>query len=184
MKNKAWALSQYTFTDRDIILLDTNIWLELFPGPSDSRLFSESPYRDAFKRLKAAKSELVLDPLVLSEYLNTYTRIEYKALFQPKYSNFKQFRKSGDFCSAGQGAVTFAHNMLKIATMCDCSYSTFDVGAALSEFEIGGIDFNDSLIAENCRQNNWKLMTNDGDFIQGGIEVITANIKLIAACAK
>ncbi len=57
-----------------------------------------------------------------------------------------------------------------------------NVPQMLSDFETGGADFNDALILETCRRNNLTLVTNDGDFSEGGISVLTAHHKLLAAC--
>ena len=37
-------------------------------------------------------------------------------------------------------------------------------------------------LAETCRHNGWKLVTNDSDFTSGGIEILTTNSKLLADC--
>ena len=45
------------------------------------------------------------------------------------------------------------------------------------------MDVADALLVEQCRLNNWKLLTDDGDCTAGGIEVLTSNPKLLKACA-
>ena len=44
-------------------------------------------------------------------------------------------------------------------------------------------DFNDGILLENCRLNNWKMLTNDSDMTLGGIEILTANRRLLDACS-
>ncbi len=182
MMNKAHDLTTYTFQKEEPLLLDTNVWLYLYPTPSDKATVYAAKYSAALKNMLAAGSCLVMDAMILSEYLNRYCRIEWSALHKRTYADFKAFRKSAAFQSVGQGAATYARSMLKLCTCHDHPFASADVARVLTDFEAGSNDFNDGLLAETCRHHNWKLVTNDGDFVEGGIEVLTTNPKLLAAC--
>jgi len=182
MKNKAHHLATYAFQKEEPVLLDTNVWLYLYPAPSGRATKHAAGYSAALKNMLAAGSRLVMDAMILSEYLNRYCRIEWNALHQHTYSDFKAFRQSAAFPSVGQGAAVYARNMLKLCTRHDHPFASVDVARVLTDFEAGSNDFNDGLLAETCRHHNWKLVTNDGDFTAGGIEVLTTNPKLLAAC--
>lgn len=182
MKNKAYDLTRYQFQKEELLLLDTNVWLFLFPAPSDRPTFHAASYSAALKSMLTAGSRLVMDAMVLSEYLNRYCRIEWSALHKAGYPDFKQFRKSVSFRSVGQGAATFARGMLKICTRHDHPFAAADVMQVLADFEAGANDFNDGMLAETCRHHGWKLVTNDSDFTTGGIEVLTSHPVLLKAC--
>ncbi len=70
MKNKAHDLAGYKFQKDEPLLLDTNVWLYLFPAPSDRPTLHAASYSAAVKIMLAAGSRLVMDAMVLSEYLN------------------------------------------------------------------------------------------------------------------
>jgi len=183
MKNKVHDLSTYAFSSGEPLLIDANVWLYLFPAPSDILPWFVKKYSAAFKNMLAAKAKLALDALILSEYLNRYCHIEYNVLYKAKYgNNFKKFRQSSDYTSVGNGAALFARKILKLSSRHDHPFSTCDVDKVLREFECGACDFNDMLFVETCRHNRWKFVTNDGDFVNGGIEVLTSNPKLLSAC--
>jgi predicted nucleic acid-binding protein len=182
MKNKAHDLTRYTFSNTDTVLLDTNVWLYLFPAPSGRPPGFAATYSAALKQMLTAKAALALDALILSEYLNRYCRIEWNALHKMAQPDFKKFRKSGAFASVGQGAAIFAQKMLKLCSRHDHPFAATDIARILADFEAGVHDLNDGLLVETCRQHGWKLVTNDGDFTSGGIEVLTSNPRLIAAC--
>lgn len=182
MKNKAHDLSAYAFQKDEPFLLDANIWLYLFPSPSGNAAIFAPQYSTAFKNMLTAKVRLLMDAIVLSEYLNRYCRIEWNALHKATEPDFKKFRKSTAFRTVGQGAATFARSMLKLCTCHDHPFATTDVVRVLADFGAGSNDFNDGLLAEACRHHNWKFVTNDGDFVEGGIEVLTTNPRLLAAC--
>lgn len=94
MNNKAYDLAYYSFTFGEYILVDTNIWLYLFPAPGNPHQSFARRYSTAFSRLVGAQAQPVLDPMVLSEYLNRYCRIEWEGNFKSQYQTFKLFRCS------------------------------------------------------------------------------------------
>jgi len=182
MKNKAHDLASYNFSRGEQLLLDANVWLFLFPAPSDTLPVYVTKYSAAFKQMLSAGAGLALDVLILSEYLNRYCRIEWNALYMSAYPNFKAFRQSSAYASVGYGAAIYARNILKHCTRHDHPFSVSDVTKVLADFEAGTCDFNDGLFVETCLQNGWKFVTNDADFTNGGIEVLTSNPKLLSAC--
>jgi predicted nucleic acid-binding protein len=182
VKNKAHDLGKYAFTTGEALLLDANVWLYLYPAPSATPFVHAAGYSAAFKTILAAKAQIAMDVLVISEYLNRYCRIEWTALHKGKYPDFKQFRKSADFASVGPKAGAFAKNILALCSRFDHPFAAINVGQVLTDFESGAQDTNDGFLIESCRQHGWKFVTNDGDFTEGGIEVLTNNPKLIAAC--
>lgn len=182
MKNKAHDLATYAFSKGDALLLDTNVWLYLFPAPSDKPFGFAASYSAAFKKMLAAGAHLAMDALILSEYLNRYCRIEWNALHKATHPDFKGFRQSAAFASVGQGAALYARNMLKQCATHDHPFASINVAQVVADFETGAHDFNDGLLVETCRLHGWKLVTHDKDFTQGGIDVLTTNPKLIAAC--
>ena len=183
MKNKAYDLSVYSFHKDEMLLLDTNVWLYLYPAPSRNRYPFVASYSRGFKLMRAAGVQLVVDAIVLSEYLNSYCRIEWRANHKANYPQFKIFRKSLDFAAIGQKAAAYARQILKLSKRRDHPFMQTNVTQVLTDFETGGNDFNDGLLAESCRHNGWKMVTNDSDFSSGGIEVLTTNPRLLRACS-
>lgn len=49
----------------------------------------------------------------------------------------------------------------------------------MNEYEKGNSDFNDQIFTEICRNNGWKLVTDDGDFKRCGVPLVTANKTLL-----
>jgi len=91
MKNKAHDLASYSFTPGEQILVDTNIWLYLFPAPGNPHYTVARQYSTAFSRLVSAQAQPVLDPMVLSEYLNRYCRIEWEGNFKINIRHLSSF---------------------------------------------------------------------------------------------
>ena len=182
-KNNAHQVSKYIYTKDEVILIDANIWLYLFPAPSGGNNKLTRTYSAAFKVMLSSGVRLAINSLILSEYLNRYCRIEWSALHKTTYSDFKNFRRSSDYSSVGSQASAFASDILKYCFPCDDGFASADVKKILQCFESGEADFNDGIIVDSCRRQGWKLLTHDGDFVHGGIEVLTENQKLIASCS-
>ncbi|OQX28998.1 MAG: twitching motility protein PilT [Spirochaeta sp. LUC14_002_19_P3] len=183
MKNKAYDLSSYSFSSNEQVLVDTNVWLYLFPAPTGSLNSGfANQYATAFSKLVSAQAQPVLDPMVLSEYLNRYIRIEWEGNYKTTYPKFKDFRTSEDFKTVASAAKTFAQKILSFCQLHSIPANELDLNQALAHFSAGGVDFNDALLVDICKKKNLKLMTNDGDFQDGGIKVLTTNPGLLKAC--
>lgn len=182
MNNKAYDLTSYSFAPGEQILVDANIWLYLFPAPGNPQQSFASQYSIAFSRLVSAQAQPVLDPMVLSEYLNRYCRIEWEGNFKSQYQAFKQFRQSADFAPVVSSAHAFAAKILSFCQVHSVSANELDLNQALADFKSGQVDFNDAILVNVCKMQNLKLMTNDADFQRGGIEVLTTHPRLLKAC--
>jgi len=182
MRNKAYSIATYSFSINERILIDANVWYYLFPPPSDSQKLISKSYSRGFIEMIRACSVPVLDPLILSEYLNRYCRFEWQANFCSKYPIYKKFRNSSDFNPIVSSAAVFASDILKKCELHSIPSNQLNLHTAIADFKTGEIDFNDAVLADICKQQNIKLLTNDGDFQKGGIEVITSNPQLLRSC--
>lgn len=183
-KNKAHDGSKYSFQQNEPVLIDANIWLLLHPPAADPGSNWTYEYSSVYKRLIASKAKPLTDAIILSEYVNRYFRIEYNAGWSRAYRTFKEFRNSPNFKGLAQLAVEEVREIVEKAEIQNTPFATMDMEAILAETESGRMDFNDTLIVESCRQNGWKLLTNDGDCRLGGIEVITRLPALMKDCTS
>lgn len=181
-RNKAHNSVKYVFKEGEPILVDANVWLYLQPPASQPVPHFARHYSAAMKNLITAKAKAIIDCLVLSEYINRYVRIEYDAVYRGTYPKYKDFRTSPDFALVAKSAVAEAKHILSLAAAEDTSLSQVNVMDILNETEAGTLDFNDGMLVEMCRLRGWKVLTNDADMQLGGIEVLTTNPKLLAAC--
>jgi predicted nucleic acid-binding protein len=161
--------------------MDTNVWLYLFPAPGNPPFNFAQQYSTAFANLVSAKAQLVLDPIVLSEYLNSYAKIEWRGSYK-FYPTYKEFRNSSDFSAVASAAKIFTKRILSFSQIHSIPANELDINQALIDFQAGGVDFNDALLVDICKKKNLKLMTNDSDFQDVGIEILTTNPRLLRVC--
>ena len=182
--NIAHHSNSYSFKRGEQILFDANIWLSLFPAPQNpTNSYGARNYYNAFSNLLKAKAQPVLDPLVLSEYLNVYFRIEWNARFKSQYPIYKSFRNSSDFLQIAQRAKTNAQNILQNCVVHSLPPNDLCLVGVIDDMGHGRqIDFNDAIFIDICRKQEMKLMTHDADFLNGGIEILTNNQYLLSRC--
>lgn len=181
--NKAFDARNYSFVQDQPILIDANILIYLYPPPSSStQHWASATYSRVFQQLLVAKSKPLVDCLVLSEYFNRYLRVEYDANWKSIYKNFKNFRQSADASSTLANSIGEIQQIVSVCQLTDTQLNTIQFDDVLTTAAAGGQDFNDLVLLENCRMNGWSLLTNDSDMCLGGVNVLTANNRLLAAC--
>ena len=181
MRNRAFDASSHSFSNTDAILVDANIWIYLYGPVPNPANWAVRTYSNVFSRILAAGSRLFLDVLVLSEFINRFARIEMRRL-HPTQNNFKTFRNSPDFPPVARSIELQVSQILMVCQPVDHPFAEWNHADLLKDFSSGNVDWNDQLIAENCRKNGLAVLTNDSDFTHGGIPVFTANNTLLAAC--
>jgi len=179
MSRRALDARRYEFAKDQPILVDANILLYLYPPPSDSNYGWTRTYSAVWERLLKAQSCPLVDSLILSEYCNRYLRIEYVAS-NDSFGNFKAFRRSAH---ASEVLRNVSAELKQIASSCqlaDTPITHMNFDEILQALSTGEQDFNDLILAENCRVNNWSLLTNDSDMTMSDIDVLTANRRLLS----
>jgi len=187
MKNKAHDLANWNFSPSDRILPDANFWINVF-GPASAVAHTDrrlQNYSGALRTMLIQKVTMFIDVTIMSEFVNTLARLEFNANFKGKgygSRDFKRFRNSRDFIPTAKMIEREFGKILKISKCVDHPFSSWDLPGLLGDFAKGGEDFNDQLIIEITKRYDLKLLTDDGDMTNGGVDVITANLKLLTAC--
>ncbi len=154
------------------IFFDANVLIYLFWSiPNDSKA---ERYASFFSVLLENKNRLVVNSFVLSEVINRELRIEYNN--SDKTLDFKEFRNSPDGIQAQKDIFEIVKGrILNTFSVIDEKLSAQDIAAMLT---VDKLDFNDKIIADTCRKNNFVLLTHDADFSNSDIEILTANNNL------
>lgn len=190
MRNKAHNVSSYTFSAGELVLLDANIWLYLYSAASiglNQRIVDG--YTNAWEALLESNAVACIDPIVISEVINRLLDEEWLRLDPPdpstgrrRYRKRKIFRNSGDYPAAAGVVEALAKQIMADSKPLDTPFSSVDLDVMFTDFGTGSTDWNDQLIVESCRHHGCKLMTNDTDHTEGGIEVLTTHPRLLRTC--
>jgi predicted nucleic acid-binding protein len=179
--SKAADISAYSFSGDDNLFFDTNIWMYLYGpqgNPSDPLT---QVYSSALARAANAKSHIWVDVLIISEFINRFARMEYDIQYPNKAQrpSYKQFRNSPVFLPISQAIVGAVRNIMKFTARIESGFSSLDINALLNEFETVPSDFNDQVLIGLCITNSLQLVTHDFDFKGKGVNILTANPRII-----
>jgi predicted nucleic acid-binding protein len=179
--SKTEDISRHRFSSADRIFLDANIWLYVY-GPQGSPTDSKTRiYSSALSNALLAKSQILVDVLVVSEFVNRFSRIEYDVQYPNKANrpNFKQFRNSPGFKPLAQVIARETGKILGFSSRTESGFAAIDIPAMLTEFKAGEHDFNDQVLARLCQSQGLLLVTHDADFKGKGLDILTANKRIL-----
>lgn len=178
-------MSHYWRTDRlpnlknKKILLDTNIWIYLFCEIGAYNKRSVNLYSKAFFILLKSGNTFYTDLIILSEFINRYLRIacaSYKEREHLPYIDFKKdYRITDDYKNAWETVCDIVRNsILSHSQIINASYESALITKLLKQ-DMTDTDFNDNHIVNLCQVEDLFLMTNDADFKNTDLNVITEN---------
>jgi predicted nucleic acid-binding protein len=170
------SIDSYDFPADKNFFFDTNIWLYIY-GPIGWAYQRSDIYSKALKEIKNSNGTIYINCMIISEFINAFSRIEFKQ--QSEFSRYKDFRNSPSFRAIAQDIAYNVRKILKSTLACDPELQAIDLPEVMDLFEQGKYDFNDLLFAQICRAKNMVFVTHDRDFSELGVEILTANEKLV-----
>lgn len=156
------------------IFFDANVIIYLFWAVRSKHRFSET-YAPLFSTLLKQGNQLFLDTHIISEVINVSLRtsIEFQAYKSRGGNDFKQFRDTEDGQKAQEDVFTIVkEKILQIFSLVNGTINNEELSRLLT---VDKLDFNDKLIVDECRKNNMVLLTNDKDFADSDIEILSAH---------
>lgn len=171
------------------VFFDTNVWLAIYPATSNE---TSKDWAQEYSRLYANLTKynvpIVVNAMVMSEYINRFCRIEHEAYCKAyKSVEYKDFRNSEDFSRAASDAADSAREILDTPSVRrEGIEKDLDIRGIVADFETGHVDFNDSVYIATCLKNGWPIVTNDSDFVScgGELEVWTINDLILSRAKK
>jgi len=155
---------------------DANIFLYLFWATGKQSF--ENQYASIFGQLLKQKNAIYVDFIVISEIINRAFKTEYEKILQSQNLSkdklpYKKFRDSQEGKDALEDIYSIVKN--KIINKFNMSGKAFSKKDIESFLYYNTIDFNDKGIVSICMENNFILLTNDKDFINSDLEILSAN---------
>ncbi len=180
-KNNVIKLSTYTAKADDVFFFDNNIWMFIFcPLANYSKGKKQHHYSAFFKSLLSRKLHIYTSSLVLSEFANRYLRLDFDIVrSDPKqagvYNNFKKdYVGSERYKKTVKEVKQQLKQIVSICQKCSDEFNSIDTNMVFELFET--IGFNDSYYAHLATKKNWKIVTDDSDFIKTNLPSIGLTI--------
>lgn len=155
------------------IFVDANILIYLF-WPTGSHHFEQN-YARVFRTLLTQGNPLYVDFLVISEVINRVLRIEHLKL--NSNMSFKNFRDSQD----GKDTLDDIHTIIKgnILNRFNVEGKIFNNQEMENLMVINDLDFVDKATVSLCAEKSLVLLTNDRDFKNSGLDILTGNPNIL-----
>jgi predicted nucleic acid-binding protein len=180
MKSHRYSLAKINTLPSKKIFFDANVLIYIFWPTMPGYV---SAYSSAFRGLLNVKFTLITSAFVISEVINTCLRLEYNKYLKASRldeSNcpFKEFRESETGKSIQRDVYTIVKDqILQFIDIHDSQYSNVILKSLLV---VDTLDFNDKLILSCCRSEQCILFTNDKDFKNEAIDILTNNSALLS----
>lgn len=155
------------------IFLDANILIYLF-WPTGQYHFEQN-YARVFRSLLRQQNNLFVDFLMISEVINRILRIEHKKINPTQ--KFKDFRNSQDGIDAINDIYIIVKN--EILNRFNILGKVFDKQDIELFLTIDDLDFVDKATVKLCKENTLVLLTNDKDFRNADLDILTGNPNIL-----
>lgn len=162
----------YKVSTSDKVFVDTNILIFLF-SPSYVKNSDDQveKYSAVFSKLIENKCDLYINSHVVSEFINRCLRIDFDNNFNINQDkNYKKdYRASEAYLKTIKIVLKELKKFLSFANHINDDFESFDISQAYKSTKEN--DFNDLIIADTVKKNGLKLLSDDKDFMEIGIDI-------------
>lgn len=157
------------------LMFDTNVWLRIHGIAVDSADARTRTYSAFFKKALEANRRIFVMGTVLSEYIHRSLHLRAEHVGWKGQPKIHQRPEYSGWLSGIADEVSF---IMEDSIKLDDGFSISDPEAICRGCSSKTINYNDVIIVEMCKQKNLTLVTDDADFSNEPIEIVTRNRKL------
>lgn len=175
--NKAYRASDFHFSKEHKLLADANFWIFNYSPycVGESRI---AEYSTTLKNILNAKSKLYTNLIIINEVINRLIEDSRKS-----YINIsgeitkKEYRKCSSYTMAHEYLNAIINNILKQCVYCDTTTIDINYAYIIKQQLLYHADINDIIISKICKTHDLMLITDDLDFSNLNVNVLSANPK-------
>ena len=168
-----YEINQLDELTSEKFFFDTNILLYLFYSHTVD--WASRSYSSLYMQMLNRKMQMYIDNTVLSEFINRVLRIEYDMKMKMSPNEFMPFKRYRDTID-GQHTVNHANNLVKdILRFILIDGEVMDKMDIQSILIVDSLDYNDKIIEHLCESKGYILVTNDIDFKESEIDILSAH---------
>jgi len=178
MAAKIIDITKYSPKSSDVFFFDNNIWMYLYCPLGNYQKDKQKYYSSFLRSIKTSRSTIFINSLVLSEFANRYLRLDFIQWKNTTSNNSIDYKK--DYVGTLRYKETVEeiklqiNQMMKICEKSSDNFNSIDLKNVLQHLTL--IDFNDSYYIELAKGQNWKIVTDDKDFLtyqNHSVEIVT-----------
>jgi hypothetical protein len=160
-------ITQYVPKSSDLFLFDNSVWMYLFCPVGNYNINRQRIYSSFLKSVETSKSSIFMNSLILSEFTNRYLRFDFEIWKRKENKYSAEYKK--DFIGSQQYKDSINEIIATIKNIlyfCNRGSDNFNAVKTDNIFKhLKFIDFNDSYYLELSSISNYKIVTDDHDFI-------------------
>lgn len=185
MPNRVISTDQAATVVRSRILFDTNVWIMIEGFNQAAPRAKVEAYSAAYDALLRNGNEIIYNDYIINEFCNSCARIAYNAHLAsgPTRLAFKDFRQSTAYADAADAIREACLNIFDAGRYVPVGPEHLSVVDIVEAACRGRRDFTDVVIERFCRAEGVVLMTDDADFAEADVTLISANKRLQIAIA-
>ena len=171
-------INSYQPKSGDSFYFDNNVWIYIFEPLGNYNLDLQKKYSNFLAASRSVGATIFINSMILSEFSNRILRFSYdrwkgkSGLVSPDYK--KDFIPTQAYKDTVEEITIHINKILRITERGSDNFNAINMTNVLTHLKF--IDFNDSYMIEMARLSQWKIVTDDGDFVkyQGhSIDIIT-----------
>lgn len=160
------------------IFFDANILIYLYWATASEW---DDKYAKIYDDIDDPSNNFIVDFIVISEFVNRAMRISYDIYldekgFDSKDISFKEYRNNQEGQEALQEVYTLVKEVLEYFEVIESSYSKSKIEEMCTSDDL---DISDKAIVEICKNNDFILLTNDSDFKDSDVDILSCNNSLV-----
>lgn len=160
-------------------LFDTNVWISIQGPYVDARDFRTQSYSGLMKKILQHGGTIIVSPVVIMEFVKVFISIQFNALYQNQGDapRFKEFRQTPAYKEIAENISDEVFHLLGNSEFHEIGLTGDEYDQAAKTLVGGALEFNDALLVQICMNNGFILVTDDYDFADSKIDILSANRK-------
>lgn len=183
MDNIVTDITTFTPMENDLFILDCNVLMYVFYTYGGYKNKLMKPYKTFFNKIAVKSQSILITSVLLSEFINTYIRNEYKRYLRENNLKEYQFDFKKDYKPTNEYKDTVKeisdvviNQLLPLPSVVLCDDDITKVNISDMFLNENTFDFNDRYYGELARYKDCYIVTNDADLMSvNNIKIITAN---------
>lgn len=167
MTNNIFQAKHFEVKANQSFFFDNNIWMFLYCPISNFNDTKQQTTSTLFEKILSRNGAIIVNSLIISEFCNAYLRLDFnlwKSENQNPTANFKNdyFSTQRAVDTREDIANTVKNKILKISEKHPDSFNAINFDSIFKTYKL--MDYNDAVIYNECKNKNWILVSDDGDF--------------------
>jgi len=167
MAAKKIDITKYSPKSSDIFFFDNNVWMYLFCPLGNYEFKRQKHYSVFLQDIQASRGSIFINSMVLSEFANRYLRMDFEQ-WKKKTNNYsaeykKNFVGSSRYLETVEEIKSQINQIIRCCLKTSDDFNAINLNNVFQHFKY--IDFNDSYYIELATRSNWKIVSDDHDFL-------------------